>query len=100
MRLGRAVWFEAKGSIHIGQVIGIRGQGKMVGDVPEEGTDDGLNVKISTAGDTFWVPRGQAHRVSESSRIGSVTVKLLEVPLGINAEGESPVAGPADLGTA
>ena len=86
MRLGRVAWFEAKGSIHIGQVVGIRGKGKTVGDVPEEGTDDGLNVKVSTAGDTFWVPRGQAHRVSECSRIASATLELLQVPLGVNGE--------------
>ena len=53
MRLGRTVWFEAKGSVHIGQAVGIRSSGKTVGDVPEEGTEDGLTVKVSTTGDTF-----------------------------------------------
>ena len=92
MRLGRTVWFEAKGSLHIGQAVGIRSNGKTVGDVPEEGTGDGLNVQVSTAGDTFWVARGQAHRVSECSRIGSATVELLQVPLGVNVDGE-PLVG-------
>ena len=102
MRIGRVVWFEAKGSVHIGQVVGIRSGEKTVGDVPEEGTEDGLNVKISTAGDTFWVARGQAHRVSECSRIGSSTVELLQVPLGVNVDGESlgGTQEPAGLETA
>ena len=88
MRLGRTVWFEAKGSLHIGQVVGIRSNSKTVGDVPEEGTGDGLNVQVSTDGDTFWVARGQAHRVSEFSRIGSATVNLLQVPVGVNVDSE------------
>ena len=92
MRIGRVVLFEAKGSVHIGQVVGIRSGEKTVGDVPEEDTEDGLNVQVSTAGETFWVARGQAHRVSECSRIGSATVNLLQVPVGVNVDSE-PLVG-------
>ena len=92
MRIGRVVWFEAKGWIGIGQVVGIRSNSKTVGDAPNEGTVDGVNVKITTAGDTFWVPRGQAHRLSEYSRIGSATVNLLQVPVGVNVDSE-PLVG-------
>ena len=88
MRIGRVVWFEEKGSIRIGQVVGVRSDGNSVGDVPKEGTEDGLTVRVSAAGDTFWVGRGKVHRVSERSRIDFATVELLGVPLGVNVDGE------------
>lgn len=91
MRLGRTVWFEAEGSIRIGQVVGIRGGGKAVGNVLD-GTEDGLNVQINTVGETLSAARAQVHRLSEASRIGSATAELLQVPLGVNVDGE-PVAG-------
>jgi hypothetical protein len=95
MRLGRTVWFEAKGSIHIGRVVGIRSGEKTVGDLPEAATEDGLNVQVSTAGEIFWVTRGQAHRVRECSQIGAATVEVLQVPRRVNVDGE-PLAGGAD----
>ncbi len=86
MRIGRPVWFEAKGSIRIGQVIGICSGEKTVGEVQESDTGDGLTVKVNTAGDTFWVKRGDAHRVH--GRLEQSTAQLLGVPLGMNAQGE------------
>lgn len=90
MRIGRVVSFKQQIggnemapilTIMVGQVVGMMSKGVTVGVVPEDVTDDGLAVKITTKPDVVWVPRGHEHNITDTP-LGAAVAKLLQVPVG------------------
>ena len=100
MRLGQPVSFKTTINITTGVVIGALHNSKPYGIVPEDVTEDGVNVQVDTKGTTIWVPKGEAHKLYRYDGIGKALINLFGVEVGdrLGVEPVPFVAEPAEEG--
>lgn len=96
MKIGQAVaftWgFAEPGSealqntiVRVGQVVGIIHNGNQVGIVPDDKSEDGVMVKVSTSGQMLFSPKGEVHKVRDPE-VAKLAYKLLGIEWGEHAK--------------